>query len=83
MLCIASRPDILVGEPTAGEHNMNASQLIVFLNSLGVGDIDGISAKLEEARQSCLALQQEELAGRLATAREALRETDVKTYRVR
>jgi hypothetical protein len=60
---------------------MDASQLITFLNSLGVGDIDGIVAKLDEARRSCIELEQQELAERLAAAGEALGRADTRTYR--
>lgn len=60
---------------------MNASQIITFLNSLGVGEIEGIGVKIEEARQACIALDRRELADRLLTAREALEKVDVKTFR--
>lgn len=60
---------------------MNPSQIISLLNSLGVGDVDKIVVKLEEAERACRELEQEELAARLAHAREALGRLDVKSYR--
>ena len=55
--------------------------LIAFLNALSLGDLDSITGKLEEARASCLDLQQPELAGKLAEAAAALKAGDLKTYR--
>ena len=60
---------------------MAPAQLIAFLNALGVGDLVSIGAKLEEARASCLNLQQSELADKLAEAGAALRAGDLKAYR--
>ena len=56
-------------------------QLIAFLNALSFGDLDAISAKLDEARASCLDLGQPELAAKLEEASSALRTADLKTYR--
>ena len=56
-------------------------QLIAFLNALSCGDLEAITAKLEEARVSCLDLGQSELAAKLAEASAALRAADLKTYR--
>ena len=60
---------------------MSPSQIISLLNSLGVGEIDKISAKLREAEQACRDLSQDELAARLIHARESLATLDVKAYR--
>jgi hypothetical protein len=57
------------------------SRVIALLNALSWGDVDGIAVKLEEARGCCLALEQPELALKLADAAVALRAADVKTYR--
>jgi len=62
---------------------MNVSQLIALLNSINVGELDGIRARLGEARQGCLQLQQDELARKLEEAEEALGRFDLKTYRKR
>jgi len=59
------------------------SQIIAALNSLGVGEIAAIRARLEEARRACLDLEQADLAGRLGEALEALDRLDLKTYRKR
>ena len=59
------------------------SQLIALLNSLSLGDLDAIRAKLDEATSACGALGREELAGVLAEARAALCSGDLKTYRKR
>lgn len=60
---------------------MTPSQLIAFLNAMSFGDIVLLHAKLEEARTACLALGQAELVLRLAEARTALGEGDVRTFR--
>jgi hypothetical protein len=62
---------------------MNHAQLIAYLNSLDVGEMSLIDAKLEEARQRCLELEHERLATELGEAREALRRADLETYRKR
>jgi hypothetical protein len=62
---------------------MNISQLIALLNSIDVGEIDTIRAKLGEAREGCLALSQAELVAKLEEAEEALGRFDLKTYRKR
>ena len=43
-------------------------QLIAFLNAIRVGALDGIRAKLAEARQRCFDLGQPDLADRLTEA---------------
>ncbi len=63
--------------------SMNPNQLVIHLNALHVGEIAGIRAKLDEAHQACLALEQEELAQKLAEARAALEVADMTTYRKR
>ena len=59
------------------------SQIIALLNSLSLGDLDAIRAKLEEASSACGALGREELAAVLVEARAALSTGDLKTYRKR
>lgn len=60
---------------------MNPSQLIAALNSMSVGDLESIRAKLAEAGEACRRLGQVELADRLDLAREALATADLRTYR--
>lgn len=62
---------------------MTPSQIIACLNSLHLGEMSGIRAKLEEARRACLDLEQANLAERLQEAESALGRADVKTYRKR
>jgi hypothetical protein len=62
---------------------MDPAKLIVFLNAIDVGELDGIRTKLGEARRACLDLDQQELAGKLDEAERALAEADLKTYRKR
>ena len=62
---------------------MNASQLVNFLNAIGIGDMDGIRAKLDEARGSCEAIGEADLAKKLTEAGEALGKADAKTFRKR
>jgi hypothetical protein len=62
---------------------LDASQLIAFLNAINVGELDGIRAKLAQAREACIDLEQGDLAGKLTEAEEALFEADMKTYRKR
>jgi len=62
---------------------MDISQLIAYLNALNVGEMDAIRDKLEQARQTCLDLQQAELADYLGDASRALSNADLKTYRKR
>jgi len=38
---------------------MDASQLLAYLHAINVGEMDGIRAKLQEARQACRQLGQE------------------------
>ena len=59
------------------------SQIIALLNSLSLGDLDAIRAKLDEASRACDALGREELAAVLVEARGALSTGDLKTYRKR
>ena len=60
---------------------MNAAQLVVYLNAIHVGDMDGILVKPEEARQACEQIEQQALADKLADAVAALEQADLKTYR--
>jgi len=62
---------------------MNPTQIIASLNALHLGDMEVIRAKLDQARQACIALEQQELAERLDEAGKALSRADVKTYRKR
>lgn len=59
------------------------SKIIAVLNSLAVGELDLIRARLDEARRACLAIDERELAERLGEAERALRRADMKTYRKR
>lgn len=68
----------------AGEAvRLSASQLIAFLNSLQLGDLDSLRARLVEAEGACEGLSRPELAERLAEARGALDSGDLKTFRRR
>lgn len=62
---------------------MNISQLIAALNSLDVGELDGVRAKLAEARRALAALERGELADKLTEAERALMQADLETYRKR
>jgi hypothetical protein len=62
---------------------MNTSQLIAYLHSINIGDLDGIRTKLDAARHACQDLGQDELAGILSEAEQALGRADMKTYRKR
>jgi hypothetical protein len=59
------------------------SQIIASLNSLHLGEMSSIRAKLDEAKRACLDLAQSDLAERLEEAENALGRADVKTYRKR
>lgn len=59
------------------------SQIIATLNSAQRGEMDTIRGKLDQAREDCLAIEQQELAARLVEALSALGRADVKTYRKR
>lgn len=56
-------------------------EVIVALNSLGVGDLDAINKKVEAARDEVRAQGQEELAIRLEEARAALTRGEFAEYR--
>lgn len=62
---------------------MDASQLIAYLNAIDVGEMEGIRFKLARARQECVALDQDDLAVKLAEAESALDSADLRTYRKR
>ncbi len=62
---------------------MSASELVAYLNAIKVGELDGIQARLGEARKACLELRQDGLATTLVEAESALQEADMKTYRKR
>jgi len=62
---------------------MDRSQLIAYLNAIGVGELDSIRTKLREARAACVGLQCSDLAIKLDEAAAALDRADMKTYRKR
>ena len=62
---------------------MNSVRLIAYLNAIRIGDLDGIRAKLDEARKACMDLEQAELAEKLTEASSALSQLDMRTYRKR
>lgn len=62
---------------------MGPSQILATLNALGVGDLDLIRVRLDEAQQACLRLDLGELAAKLGEAKDALQQADMKTYRRR
>ena len=61
----------------------NASWLLTHLNSIRVGDLSAIKSKLLEAREGCVAMEQDGLAELLGEAISALDQADMKTYRKR
>ncbi len=62
---------------------MSVSRVLASLNSIHVGDMDAIRARLDEARSACLDLEQPELADKLREARQALDTADLRTFRKR
>ena len=62
---------------------MDPGKLISHLNAISVGDLDGIRAKLKQAREACDEIEQPDLADKLREAAEALDRADMKTYRRR
>ncbi len=60
---------------------MDESSLIALLNSLSVGELDSLQAKLQEGEQGCRDLGHAELADRLSQARQALLQCDIRSYR--
>ena len=68
---------------TATSSAVEPQRLIAFLNAINVGELDGIRAKLERAREACLELDQADLAESLREAEDALFGADLKTYRKR
>jgi hypothetical protein len=60
---------------------MDESSLIALLNSLSVGELDSLQAKLMEADQGCRDLGHVDLADRLGEARQALLRSDTRTFR--
>jgi hypothetical protein len=67
----------------ANETLSDTNQLIALLNAINVGELDGIRARLSQAREACIAMKQQELAEKLSEAETALFEADLKTYRKR
>ena len=67
-------------EPTK---NADPSRIIALLNSLGVGEMEGIRSKLDQARRACLEMDRADLAERLEEALTALGRAEMKTYRKR
>jgi hypothetical protein len=66
-----------------GPNKSEPAKIIATLNALNVGEMDLIRAKLDQARQACLDLEQQDLAARLTEASSALLKADLKTYRKR
>ena len=62
---------------------MDPSKIIACLNSISVGDLDVVRAKLGEAREACGELDQADLVEKLDEAERALGSADLKTYRKR
>lgn len=62
---------------------MTPSQLIALLNSLSLGDLDALRARLDEAGRACGDLGLPELQAALAEARASLADGDVRTFRRR
>jgi hypothetical protein len=62
---------------------MDTSRLIAALNSINVGELEGVRSKLEEARRVCADMRQEDLAEKLTEAESALLQADLETYRKR
>jgi hypothetical protein len=60
---------------------MGWREIIVSLNSLGIGDLDSIRKKLEAVRQEVRAQGQDELAARLDEASSALDRGQLTEYR--
>jgi hypothetical protein len=63
--------------------SMDSAKLIAYINAIRIGDLDGIRAKLDEARKACVELEQADLADKLTEASSALSQLDMKTYRKR
>lgn len=59
------------------------ARIIACLNSIGVGEMQLLRAKLVEAREACREIDQPELAEKLAEADRALDAADLRTYRKR
>ena len=62
---------------------MDPSRIIANLNSMAMGEMDSLRAKLGEAREACRRLEQDDLAEKLAEADRALDSADLATYRKR
>jgi hypothetical protein len=62
---------------------MDPSKVIACLNSINVGEVDVVRAKLGEAREACRDMDQAELVEKLDEAERALGSADLKTYRKR
>jgi hypothetical protein len=58
-------------------------RIIACLNSMGIGEMEVLRAKLSEARAACRELDQPELADKLDEAGRALDAADLRTYRKR
>lgn len=58
-------------------------RLITTLNSLHVGDLDRITARLEEASRELSAIEQPDLVEKVEEARQAIRRGDVPLFRKR
>ena len=67
--------------PSAILPAMDESNLIALLNSLSVGELESLQAKLQEAEQGCRELGHRELGDRLGEAGLALLKGDTRTFR--
>ncbi len=60
---------------------MDESGLIAMLNSLSMGELDILTARLTEAEEACVSLGHQELADRLSDGRVALLACDTRGFR--
>jgi phosphoenolpyruvate-protein kinase (PTS system EI component) len=74
---------VIVGKRSEPVKSADPSRIIALLNSLGVGEMAVIRAKLDQARQACLELDRADLAERLDEALTALGRAEMKIYRKR
>jgi hypothetical protein len=62
---------------------VDPSRIIACLNAISIGEMEGVRARLGEARTACLSIDQPDLADKLAEAERALGAADLRTYRKR
>ena len=63
--------------------SMNVAQIMASLNSIQMGDLEVIAARLEQAREACSELGHDDLAGKLEEAKAAFEGADIKLFRKR